>query len=167
MNTPSSWVLRYAPLVPRGRVLDLACGDGRHGRLFLEGGYEVTFVDLDVSSLSDLESNSAATVLEYDLEDGSAWPFDDAEFSGIIVVNYLYRPLFGPIARSLAKGGVLIYQTFMAGNEKHGRPRNPDYLLEYDELLDVLGESMEVIGFEQGFLPDPDRMVQAICVQNR
>lgn len=166
MNTPSPWVVRYAPLIPRGRVLDLACGDGRHGRLFLEGGYEVTFVDQDVSSLSDLKDNSAATVLEHDLEDGSAWPFGEAEFSGIIVVNYLHRPLFGAITSSLAEGGVLIYQTFMAGNEKYGKPRNPDFLLEYDELLDVFGASMEVIGFEQGFLPDPDRMVQAICVQN-
>lgn len=166
MSAPSSWVVRHASLVPKGPVLDLACGDGRNGRLFLDAGYKVTFVDRDTSRLSDLRDNSAATVMEADLEGGAPWPFDEAQFSGIIIVNYLHRPLFQLIAESLKEGGVLIYQTFMAGNEKYGKPRNPDFLLEYDELLDVFGESMEVVAFEQGFLPDPHRMVQSICVRN-
>lgn len=167
MSSPAPWVLRYASLVPPGPVLDLACGDGRNGRLFLEGGYKVTFVDRDTSRLSDLADNTDATILEYHLEDESPWPFEEAQFCGIVVVNYLHRPLFPHLAAALKPGGVLIYQTFMAGNERFGKPRNPDFLLEYDELLDVFGESMEVIAFEQGFLPDPDRVVQSICVENR
>jgi len=151
-------------------VLDLACGDGRNGRLFLDAGLGVTFVDRDTSKLADLKGNSAATILEADLEagleEGASWPFAGAQFGGIVVVNYLHRPLFRHIANSLAKRGVLIYQTFMVGNEKYGKPHNPDFLLEHDELLNVFGESMEAIAFEQGFLPDPNRRVQAICVRN-
>ena len=74
LRDPSPWVSRFAPLVPAGgAVLDLACGKGRHTRLFLERGHPVTAVDRDVSHLGEAARNGRATVIEADLEAGS-WP---------------------------------------------------------------------------------------------
>src|SRR5712691_4564475 len=121
-DTPSAsvWVRRFLPLIRRGgRVLDLAAGNGRHTRLLLNMGFAVTAVDRDVAALQPL-AGDACEVRAIDLETGVGWPLGGG-YDGIVVINYLHRPLFAPIAAALAPGGVLIYQTFAAGNERLGR----------------------------------------------
>ena len=151
-HAPSAWVERFAPLVTSGgNVLDLACGGGRHGRLFLEHGHPVCFLDRDLAGVADLRGNERAELIEADIENGP-WPFaDDRRFAGIVVTNYLWRPLKPRIAAALAPNGVLIYETFMRGNERFGRPSNPDFLLLPDELLDwCRAADLQIRAFEQG-----------------
>ncbi len=162
---PADWVKRFAHLIPRGPVLDLACGKGRNGRFLLGPEHDVTFVDRDVSGLWDLEGEKGAVILSRDLEGGAPWPFEREAFAGILVVNYLHRPLFPHLIASLKPRGLLIHSTFARGNEKYGRPRNPDFLLEKDELMEVYGAAMEVIEFTQGTRRDPPRVVQSICAR--
>jgi len=164
---PDPWVQRYAELVPRGPVLDLACGKGRHGRYFLEQGYPVTFVDKDISGISGLFSynNANAQLIKHDLESNSPWPFQPDQFSGIVVTNYLYRPLFPNLATAIKPGGIIIYKTFATGNEQFGKPKNPDFLLKEHELRTAFNKQFQEIAFFQGREINPDRITQAICVQ--
>jgi SAM-dependent methyltransferase len=152
---PSAWVTRWAALVTRGPVLDLASGSGRHARLFSTQGFEVTAVDRDPQTIPGIRFVKA------DLEDGSPWPFGGQRFGGIVVTNYLHRPLFPSIAAALDEGGALIYETFMLGNERYGRPSNPDFLLRPGELLAAFG-ALTVVAFEQG--DSGKAVVQRICV---
>ena len=153
---PSDWVRRWAALVARGPVLDLASGAGWHARFFAARGLNVIAVDRDAQPMPE-----AITFVKADLEDGSPWPFAAQRFGGIVVTNYLHRPLLPVIAQSLAEGGVLIYETFMVGNEKFGKPSNPNFLLRPGELLQAFA-GLTVAAFEQG---STDRaMVQRICV---
>src|SRR3954452_12075305 len=128
-ETLSSWVRRFVPLIlAGGRVLDLAAGAGRHTRLLLDMGLDVTPVDRDVDILCNL-AGLRCEVREIDLETGnldSVTARLGSNYDGIVVTNYLHRPLLRPLAAMLAEGGVLIYETFMVGNERFGRPRNPD-----------------------------------------
>jgi SAM-dependent methyltransferase len=136
VTPPSSWIARHAHLIPRpGPVLDLAAGSGRHTRYFKSLGYAVTAVDRDVSRLGDLAGDAQIEVIAADLEGGASWPLRERRFAGIVVTNYLHRPLFPWIAAALQPGGVLIYETFGIGNEKFGKPSNPDFLLRPGELL--------------------------------
>ena len=154
---PSAWVERWAPLVPRGRVLDLACGSGRHARFFVARGQQVVAVDRDPQDIP------GARFLRADLEDGSPWPLPGERFEGIVVTNYLHRPLFPRIAEALAPGGLLVYETFMLGNEKYGRPSNPAFLLAPGELRQAFGQLAEM-GFEEGFVDSPKpAMIQRLC----
>jgi hypothetical protein len=153
---PSPWVLRWAPLVTRGPVLDVAAGSGRHSRVFLSRNIPVVAVDRDPQPLPE-----EVTIVKADLEDGSPWPFEGQRFGGIVVTNYLHRPLLPILARSLAEQGVLIYETFMIGNEKLGRPTNPEFLLNPGELLQAFA-GLAVLGFEQG--RTETKVVQRICV---
>ena len=146
-------MLRWAPLVTRGPVLDVASGAGRHSRVF--ENFPVTAVDRDAQSIPGVR------FVQADLEDGSPWPFAGQRFGGIVVTNYLHRPLLPVLAHSLAEEGVLIYETFMVGNEKYGKPSNPNFLLRPGELLDAFA-SLTVMGFEQG--NTGNAILQRICV---
>ncbi len=168
MNVPSAWVVRFAGLVASGGpVLDVACGGGRHTRLFLDRGHPVTAVDRDVSALADLGTRPDLQLLEADLEDGRAFPLAGHQFAGVIVTNYLHRPLFPGLIAALAPGGVLLMETFAQGNERFGRPRNPDDLLRPGELLDVVRGSLRVLAYEDLVVEHPrPAAVQRICARN-
>ena len=164
-DMPSGWVARFAPLIPSGEVLDLACGGGRHARLLAGLGYRVVAVDRDASALQVAAGPGIATI-ETDLEaDGAVWPFEEGRFAGIVVTNYLHRPLFPHILRSLAPEGALVYETFAAGNEQFGKPSNPAFLLRHGELLEVAQKNdLRVIAFEDGYVETPKpAMVQRLC----
>jgi SAM-dependent methyltransferase len=155
--TPSEWVVRWAPLVARGPVLDLACGGGRHATFFLERGFEVVAVDREPQAIP------GARFVQADLEDGSPWPLAGERFGAIVVTNYLYRPLFPLFCASLNDGGILLYETFMAGNERYGRPSNPEFLLRPGELLEAFRE-LRVVAFEQGAVIKPKpAVIQRLC----
>jgi SAM-dependent methyltransferase len=157
-RAPSDWVLRWAPLVERGPVLDVACGGGRHARLFAQRGMQVVAVDRENQVLS-----REIQFVKADLEKGNPWPFAGQRFAAIVVTNYLHRPLFPHLAAALEEGGVLIYETFMIGNEKFGRPSNPEFLLRPGELLEAFAE-LDVAGFEQGRVERPKpAMIQRLC----
>jgi SAM-dependent methyltransferase len=145
---PSAWVVRHTPLVPPGTpVLDLACGAGRHARYFAGRGHPVIAVDIDLAGVADLAGEPGVTLLGRDLESGE-WPFHGAQFGGIVITNYLHRPHFPLLPPALLPGGALIVETFGAGNERFGRPRNPAFLLAPGELLAAFAESLEVVAYE-------------------
>ncbi len=164
VDAPSAWVGRFLPLVrPGGGVLDLACGYGRHARLLEAGGWRVTAADRDTAALAALAGRAGIETLAADLEAGP-WPLAGRRFDGIVVTNYLHRPLFPHLLEALAEGGVLLYETFMRGNERFGRPTNPDFLLQPGELLAAFGSALQVVAFEQGEVAEPKpAVVQRLC----
>ncbi len=150
LSEPSSWIARFAALIATGaRVLDLACGQGRHARYFAARGANVLAVDRDATALAGLAGAARIETRVVDLESGE-WPLGGERFGAIVVANYLHRPLFPALLRALADDGVLLYETFASGNEAYGRPNNPDFLLERDELLSLAEGRLTVIAFEQG-----------------
>ncbi|MGH8729078.1 MAG: class I SAM-dependent methyltransferase [Burkholderiales bacterium] len=160
LTSPSAWVVRFARLIPTGsRVLDVACGSGRHTRYLAELGHNVVAVDRDPAP--ELGRLSGVEVLQYDLET-AAYPFTGQVFSAIVVTNYLHRPLLPLLLASL--DGVLIYETFARGNEKFGKPSNPDFLLERGELLEFVRGCLTVIAYEDLTVDEPrPAAIQRIC----
>jgi SAM-dependent methyltransferase len=158
-DLPSEWVRRWADLVTQGPVLDVASGSGRHAILFAERGLEVVAVDREAQSIAGVR------FVQADLEGGGAWPFAGQRFAAIIVTNYLHRPLMPALEGALAEEGVLIYETFMTGNEKFGRPSNPAFLLKPGELLEAF-RGLTPIAFEQGYVERPKpAMIQRLCAR--
>ncbi len=149
---PSPWVREWAAWIqPGGAVLDVACGAGRHARLLAGLGFEVDAVDRDTVLFATPPPGVA--LLQADLE-AAPWPYAGRRFAGIVVVNYLHRPLLPLLVDSLEPQGMLIYETFARGNERFGKPSNPAYLLEPGELLEAVRGKLRVVGYE-------DRVVEA------
>jgi SAM-dependent methyltransferase len=159
-ESPSSWVQRWSGLVPAGgAVLDVACGFGRHLRWFAARGHPVAGVDRSPDAIDAVRPLGEAICA--DIENGP-WPFPGRTFDGVVVTNYLWRPLLAVIVQSVAPGGVLVYETFAAGNETVGKPSRPDFLLQPGELLAACA-GMRVVAYEDGFLEEPERFVQRIA----
>ena len=155
LDQPSPWVTRFLALAPAGgRILDVATGGGRHTRLARAQGYAATAVDEDVAGLAELRADPDVEILAADLE-GGPWPFGERRFAGVIVTNYLHRPLLPRLVAAVAERGVLIYETFAAGNEAFGKPSNPDFLLNPGELLEVVRDQLTVVAYEHGKIETP------------
>ena len=167
IQNASSWVRRFAPLMPKnGLVLDLACGSGRHSLLLAGMGHQVLAVDQDVSAVDAL-GNSLISTRGLNLEEDK-WPLLDCQFSAIVVTNYLYRPHMDQLPQMLQKDGILIYETFAQGNGEFGKPSNPNFLLNSGELLDFASRhDLKVVAFEDIYVEQPKpAMVQRLCAVN-
>jgi SAM-dependent methyltransferase len=163
-DQPSAWVARWATLIaPGGRVLDVASGTGRHARFLAARGFEVDAIDRDAQALAALAGVPHVTTRCADIENGP-WPCESGAYAGVVVANYLHRPLFAALLAALAPGGVLIYETFAVGNERFGRPSNPAFLLRPGELLEVVRGKLRVVAYEDLEVKDPKpAMVQRVC----
>ncbi len=168
MSEPSAWVRRWTPLIrPKGTVLDVACGSGRHLRWLHSQGFAVTGVDRDAAAVEPLPAvlGQNGRVVVADIESGP-WPLNGETFDAVVVTNYLWRPLLPTIIGSVAAGGVLIYETFTLGNEAFGKPSNPNFLLHPGELLWACA-ALQVVAYEDGLLADPPRRVQRIAARRQ
>lgn len=163
-GAPSPWVVRCANCLPAGgRVLDLACGGGRHALWLAARGFRVDAADRDTAALRALAGAAGVVPVEADLEIGP-WPFEADRYDAVVVTNYLFRPRLPELLACLRPGGVLVYETFMRGNERFGKPSNPDFLLHEGELLALVRDRFSVVAFEQGEIAKPKpAMVQRIC----
>lgn len=161
---PSPWVQRFAPLIaPGAQVLDYACGGGRHARSLAERGMRVTAVDRDAAALARLQGVAGVTVRELELE-GEDWPLDGERYDAVVVCNYLHRPRLDALLGLVKPGGVLIYETFMVGNERFGKPSSPAFLLQPGELVERLRGGWTLVAFEQGEVTAPrPAVIQRIC----
>ena len=161
---PSAWVRRWSAFIrPGGAVLDVACGAGRHARWLARLGFEVDAVDRAPELFTSPPPN--VTLVGADIE-GGPWPYAGRRFDAIVVTNYLHRPLLPVLADSLEPGGVLIYETFARGNERFGKPSNPEYLLAPGELLDAVRGRLRVLGYEDVVVEEPrPAAVQRVCAR--
>ena len=164
LSAPSTWITRWSHLLaPDCAVLDVACGSGRHLQWFAARGHAVWGVDKDVAAAR--AHVPGAQLVEADIENGP-WPLNTPngtrQFGAVVVTNYLWRTLLPTLLQSLSPGGLLLYETFAAGNETVGRPARPDFLLEPGELLQVCA-GLQIVAYENGYLPNPERFVQRVA----
>jgi SAM-dependent methyltransferase len=169
MNSPSSWLVQHAGLLPReGRALDVACGRGRHALWLAAHGLTTFAIDRDAEAIRELNEAAVARRLPLraevrDLEDGSN-PFRGSTFDVVVVVHYLHRPLFPALIEALSPDGLLVYETFTRAQAARGKPTNPDFLLQPGELLDLV-RPLEILASREGDIEG--RMIASVIARRR
>lgn len=143
-----------------GRVLDLACGRGRHTLAAAALGLDVLAIDRSAAQLAELAA-AARTLpgrietLTVDLELDTPPDLPGAPFSAILVFRYLHRPLAPAIASWLSPGGLLLYETFTTAQRALGwGPTRDAFLLEPGELPRLF-PGLAVERFEEGPTSEP------------
>ena len=161
-EAPSDWLRRWQHLIPAGgKVLDVACGQGRHMQWLHARGFQMVGIDRQPEAIARVAAWGEALLA--DIESGP-WPLGQRTFDAVLVTNYLWRPLWPQLMDSLAPGGLIIYETFAVGQETIGKPSRADFLLQPGELL-KLCQGLRVLAFEDGYLPQPPRFVQRIVAR--
>ena len=164
LSDASGWIQRWSHLATaNARVLDVGCGSGRHMKWFADLGCHPTGIDRSAEAIAT--AGQFGLAIQANIENGP-WPLmtegQAQAFDVVVVTNYLWRPLFPILLQSLAPGGLLLYETFAIGNESVGKPSRPDFLLQPGELLQLC-QGLQIVSFEDGFLPHPERFVQRIA----
>lgn len=139
-KSPSKFLTENIGLLPKGHVLDVAMGPGRNSVYLASKGFQVEGIDISqeaidgalrlakdknveiITSLVDLEKNAFIKEESYDV---------------IICFNFLQRSLIPSIKKGLRPGGFIVYETYLIDQSQFGKPSNPYYLLNHNELLDL------------------------------
>ena len=137
---PSQFLVDNVELLPKGRVLDVAMGRGRNAVYLAKLGFEVEGVDISAEAVDNAvtlarQNNIDLNAKVRDLEKN--YRIEKGAYDIIICFNYLQRSLMPQIKEGLRSGGMVVYETYLIDQPRFGKPRNPDYLLKHNELLDI------------------------------
>ena len=141
--------------LPRGRALDIACGRGRNSLYLAERGFEVVAMDISAVALDEACKRAELKQLRIDWRqtDLEAVRLDEAAYDLIVNFNYLQRSLIPHIKRALKSGGHVVFETYLIDQKEHGHPKNPDYLLRHNELLEYFRE-FRILCYREGKFRD-------------
>lgn len=148
---PAPFLEQMLPLLPRGRAADVAAGSGREAVHLALNGFDVEAWDHAPEALeraSDLARRHGVSIatVRADLERGPGGtpPLPEATYQVVTCFRFLHRPLLPAMARALAPGGALVYETYRLGQERFGHPRRRAFLLQPGELASAFpGLSVE------------------------
>ena len=164
---PAQFLVQNVELLPKGRVLDVAMGSGRNAIYLARLGFDVEGVDISSEAVNTaLESAEKAGVTirtqVADLEGN--YCIEKGAYDVIICFNYLQRSLVSQIKDGLRKGGAVVYETFIVDQAHFGKPKNPDYLLKHNELLDMFRD-FRCIRYREGIVEN--RMALASIIAQK
>lgn len=136
---PADFLREHVDILPKGKALDIAMGEGRNAVFLAKNGFEVEGCDISevaISKAYKLAEENGVTIHAFtaDLE---TYKLPENTYDVIICFYYLQRDLIPQIKNALKPGGVVVYETYTLENLEHGfgGPKNREYLLGQNELL--------------------------------
>jgi tellurite methyltransferase len=164
-EVPARFLIDNVDLLPKGRVLDVAMGDGRNSIYLATLGFEVEGVDLSQENINKALASAGDNGVEIkahvvDLEKDPR--IRQGAYDVIICFRYLQRSLIPHIKNGLKKGGIVVYETYTIDQLQFGKPKNPDFLLGHNELLDMFRD-LYCIRYHEGIIYDKKAMAGIIA----
>lgn len=162
---PAQFLVENIGLLNKGRVLDVAMGDGNNTVYLAKMGFNVEGVDISPEAINkarELAQKAGVTIKVKTIDLEGDYHVEKEAYDVIICFNYLQRSLIPQIKDGLRKGGMIVYETFIIDQARFGKPKNPDYLLKHNELLDMFRD-FRCIRYREGTLPGPKAIASIIA----
>jgi len=162
---PAPFLVENVGLLPRGRVLDLAMGNGRNAIYLAKAGFEVEGVDRspEAVNMARQSSREAGVTIRAQIADlESNYQIEKGAYDVIICFNYLQRSLIPQIKDGVCQGGMVVYETFIIDQAHFGQPHNPDYLLKHNELLDMF-RNFRCLCYREGIIENKKAVASIIA----
>jgi len=154
---PAQFLVDNIDILPAGRALDVAMGNGRNAIYLARMGFEVEVVDASAERVSEAINTSKRLGVDIktsvaDLEDN--YSMENSVYDVIICFNYLHRPLIPRIKSGVRSGGMVVYETFIIDHAVlFGKPRNQDFLLKHNKMLDLFRD-FRCLRYREGIIED-------------
>ena len=165
---PSLFLVENIDLLPHGRALDLAMGNGRNAVFMAKKGFQVEGIDIssrEVERAMALARESGVEIMGRVADLEGDYHIEKDTYDVIACFNYLQRSIFKDIKKGLRSGGMIIYETFIVDQARFGKPKDPDYLLKYNELLDLFRD-FRCLRYHEGIFDDK-KAVAGIIAEKR
>lgn len=164
-----AWLLtELLPQFPKGKALDIACGEGRNTIFLAKNGYDVDAVDYSRVAIERASKVSEKEGLKVNFihADLDEYLIPPDTYDLIIDFYYLQRSLIPAIKDGLKKGGVVLFETYTVDQKKIGPPKNPEYLLQSNELLRLFGD-LHLFFYREGVFDEEERKALASLAVRR
>jgi SAM-dependent methyltransferase len=148
-TAPISFLREHIGLLPKGKALDIAMGEGRNGVYLATQGFEVTGLDISEDGLRKAHALAAehGVRVETKVVDLEGYQLPADTYDVIVCTYYLQRDLFPQIKRALKRGGMAVVETYTHEYVKYRSSFPRRYLLEPNELIKLF-EGMRVIRYQ-------------------
>ncbi len=153
---PSVFLMEHVHLLPKGRALDLAMGNGRNAIFLAKMGFEVEGVDISskaVNTALETAQHSGINLIGRVVDLETEYYIEKNRYDVIICFYYLQRSLILNIKEGLHPGGMVVYETYIIDQARFGKPKNPDHLLQHNELLEMFRD-FRCLRYREGIMED-------------
>ncbi|PCI45407.1 MAG: SAM-dependent methyltransferase [Moraxellaceae bacterium] len=138
-------------LPPSGLALDLACGLGGNAIFLSQRGFTVSAWDFSQQAISRLEAivKQQQLPITPKVIDVFENPPPENSFDVIVVSYFLASSIFDPLKNALKPNGVLFYQSHNLDSPSHGGPKNSQFLLKDNQLVEHFNGLTQLETFER------------------
>ncbi len=149
---PARFIEEHIDLLPPGRGLDLAMGEGRNAVYLAKKGFQVDGVDISEVALKKAkrlarENRVSIHTLSADL---ASYLINPESYTVILNIDYLQRNLIPQIKRGLRKKGVVVFENLTEDQLKNAGGKNlrRDALLRKGELREFF-KDFEILVYRE------------------
>jgi len=160
---PVPFLKQNVHLLPKGKALDIAIGEGRNGVFLATQGFEVVGLDISEKGLAKAHqlAKQNGVSIETRVVDLENHQLEKNAYDVILLMYYMQRELWPQINDALKPGGMAIIETYNVDHLKHQK-FNPKWLLKTNELIEAF-KNMKIIRYQA--YEDDDQAYSSIIVQ--
>ena len=153
----NSFLRRHISLLPKGKALDLAAGEGRNAVFLAQHGFKVDAVDISETGLRKTQALAGKKEVKVHtiLADLDTYPIKRGEYDLITNLYFLNRNIIPKMRRGLKKGGMMVFETYLLDHRRlhAGGPKNPKYFLKPNEPLHLF-RGFRILFYREGIFEE-------------